>query len=146
MRTRCSRTAQGYGRRPVSAHFALTSMKPLSCRTIVSLFYLYPKLWSRINATALIPENTPCATRCCHAVQVFDLSAPLAFKAEAVVDKDWVKTVQVTNALLWAAWCLTRPPQKDVDACNCDRGSTIPPPKRYHTDGDSSTEGLQYCA
>lgn len=38
--------------------------------------------------------------RCYQTVQVFDLSAPLAFKAEAVVDKDWVKTVQVTNAFL----------------------------------------------
>ena len=66
----------------------------------MSLLYLYPKFWTHINPTALIPGSAPFTMRCYQTVQVFDLSAPLAFKAEAVVDKDWVKTVQVTNAFL----------------------------------------------
>lgn len=64
---------------------------------MLSLLHLCPKLWSRINTTALIPGSVPFTTRYCHTVQVLDLSVPLDFKAEAVVDKDWVKTVQVTS-------------------------------------------------
>lgn len=123
----------------MNTRFALISIKPLPYRAIVSLLYLYPKLWSRINAPALISENALFAARCCHTVQVFDLSTPLAFKAEAVVDKDWVKTVQVTYTLLWTAWRLVRLPQKFVDY---DRVNTFPP-KEFHTGGDSSTGDLQ---
>lgn len=42
-----------------------------------------------------LTNATPTRLRGSQTMQVFDLTIPLAFKAEAVVDKDWVKTVQV---------------------------------------------------